>query len=256
MKGMEPNVVLMANDLCKTFSNESVQQHVLKNLNIVINQGDFVVIMGSSGSGKSTLLYALSGMENPTLGTVTIGGKEISKLSNDKLAVIRREHCGFVFQQNFLNNTMTVMENIMVSGLLKNKNRKEIKKRAMELLQQADLKEGTAGKYPTQLSGGEAQRVALVRGIINNPERLFADEPTGALNSANTLRVLDILTELNRQGQTIVMVTHDMKAARRGNRVLYLKDGVITDEVGLGMYEPQNEERHRKLRSFLDEMGW
>ena len=145
MKGMEPNVVLMANDLCKTFSNESVQQHVLKNLNIVINQGDFVVIMGSSGSGKSTLLYALSGMENPTLGTVTIGGKEISKLSNDKLAVIRREHCGFVFQQNFLNNTMTVMENIMVSGLLKNKNRKEIKKRAMELLQQADLKEGTAG---------------------------------------------------------------------------------------------------------------
>lgn len=253
---MESNVVLMATDLCKTFSNESVQQHVLKNLNIVINRGDFVVIMGSSGSGKSTLLYALSGMENPTLGTVTIGGKEISKLSNDKLAVIRREHCGFVFQQNFLNNTMTVMENIMVSGLLKNKNRKEIKKRAMELLQQADLKEETAGKYPTQLSGGEAQRVALVRGIINKPEILFADEPTGALNSANTLRVLDILTELNRQGQTIVMVTHDMKAARRGNRVLYLKDGVITDEVELGMYEPQNEERHRKLRSFLDEMGW
>lgn len=253
---MESNVVLMATDLCKTFSNESVQQHVLKNLNIVINRGDFVVIMGSSGSGKSTLLYALSGMENPTLGMVTIGGKEISKLSNDKLAVIRREHCGFVFQQNFLNNTMTVMENIMVSGLLKNKNRKEIKKRAMELLQQADLKEETAGKYPTQLSGGEAQRVALVRGIINKPEILFADEPTGALNSANTLRVLDILTELNRQGQTIVMVTHDMKAARRGNRVLYLKDGVITDEVELGMYEPQNEERHRKLRSFLDEMGW
>ena len=95
-----------------------------------------------------------------------------------------------------------------------------------------------------------------MRGIINKPEILIADEPTGALNSANTLRVLDILTELNRQGQTIVMVTHDMKAARRGNRVLYLKDGVITDEVGLGMYEPQNEERHRKLRSFLDEMGW
>lgn len=111
-------VILKAKDLCKTFSNESVQQHVLKNLNIEIDEGEFAVIMGSSGSGKSTLLYTLSGMERPTLGNIAIRGEEISGYSNDRLAVFRRKNCGFVFQQNYLNDTMTALDNIMVSGLL------------------------------------------------------------------------------------------------------------------------------------------
>lgn len=248
--------LLVVKDLCKTFSNGSVQQHVLKNLNLKINKGDFTVIMGSSGSGKSTLLYALSGMDKPSLGSIKYNQEEISKYSNDKLALFRRNHCGFVFQQNYLNDTMNVMDNILVSGLLVNKNKKEISNKALDLLKRVGLDEGTDKKFPTQLSGGEAQRVTIVRGIINSPEILFADEPTGALNSTNTINVLDILTELNNQGQSIVMVTHDMKAARRGNRVLYLKDGIIEEELNLGKYQTNDQERHQNLRDFLNRMGW
>lgn len=248
--------ILTAKDLCKTFSNESVQQHVLKNLNLSIGKGDFTVIMGNSGSGKSTLLYALSGMDRPTLGSISYQGEEISKYSNDRLAVFRRKHCGFVFQQNYLNDTMSVLDNVMVSGLLMNKDRKALAEKAKQRLLQVGLSEHTFHKFPTQLSGGEQQRVAMVRGIINSPEILFADEPTGALNSQNTELVLNVLTELNRQGQSIVMVTHDMRSARRGNRVLYLKDGVITGELELGAYEGGDRTRHERLRAFLQEMGW
>lgn len=248
--------ILTAKDLCKTFSNGSVQQHVLKNLNLSIEQGDFTVVMGSSGSGKSTLLYALSGMDRPTLGSIRYHDEEISGYSNDKLAVFRRNHCGFVFQQNYLNDTMSVLDNVLVSGLLVTKNRKELASRAKEKLLEVGLSEQSFSKFPGQLSGGEQQRTALVRGIINQPEILFADEPTGALNSENTERILKILTEFHENGQTIVMVTHDMKCARRGNRILYLKDGTITGELSLGSYVSGDKERHEKLRSFLQEMGW
>lgn len=250
------SAILKAKDLCKTFSNESMQQHVLKNLNVTIEKGDFTVIMGNSGSGKSTLLYALSGMDRPTLGSISYQGEEISGYSNDKLAVFRRKHCGFVFQQNYLNDTMSVLDNIMACGLLVSKNRKELAERAKTLLLQVGLSEAVFCKFPTQLSGGEQQRVAVVRGIINEPEILFADEPTGALNSQNTENVLNVFTQLNQKGQSIVMVTHDMKSARRGNRVLYLSDGVITGECNLGIYESKQPKRHEKLRNFLQEMGW
>ncbi len=248
--------ILTAKDLCKTFSNGSVQQHVLKNLNLSIIKGDFTVIMGNSGSGKSTLLYALSGMDRPTLGNIRYRAEEISKYTNDQLALFRRKHCGFIFQQNYLNDTMSVLDNVMVSGLLVTKDRKNLAMRAKELLLKAGLDETVYNKFPTQLSGGEQQRVAMVRGIINTPEILFADEPTGALNSKNTENVLNILTELNRNGQSIVMVTHDMKSARRGNRVLYLKDGVISGELHLGDYVSGDRKRHDMLRDFLREMGW
>lgn len=248
--------ILTVRDLSKTFSNESVQQHVLKNLNLSIYKGDYTVIMGNSGSGKSTLLYALSGMDRPTLGSISYHSEEISKYSNDKLAVFRRNHCGFVFQQNYLNDTMSALDNVMVSGLLVNKDRKALAARAKELLQKVEIGESDWKKFPTQLSGGQQQRVAVVRGVINAPEILFADEPTGALNSQNTANVLDILTELNREGQSIVMVTHSIDAALRGNRVIYLADGVIRDEINLGSYEGTNKERRTHLKAFLQEMGW
>ena len=250
------NKIIEARMLSKTFSNECVQQHVLKNLDIDIYEGDFTVIMGASGSGKSTLMYALSGIDKPTLGNITCMGEDITKLNNDQLAKFRRKYSGFVFQQNYLNDTMSVMDNIMVSGLLVSKDKKGIYKRACDLLEKVGLTQECYGKYPTQLSGGEAQRVAIVRGIINSPELLFADEPTGALNSTNTQHVLDVLTELNQQGQSIVMVTHDMKTARRGNRILYLKDGVIENELNLTKYVSGDEKRHAMVREFLDEMGW
>lgn len=248
--------LLEVKDLCKTFSNGSVQQHVLKNLNLEIYKGDFTIIMGSSGSGKSTLLYALSGMDKPTLGKIRYGNDEISQYSNDKLALFRRKHCGFIFQQNYLNDTMSVMDNIMVSGLLVQKDRKAIYNRACELLRKVNIGEESYNKYPGQLSGGEAQRVSIVRSVINSPEILFGDEPTGALNSQNTVNVLDVMTELNNQGQSIVMVTHDIKSARRGNRILYLRDGVIIDELRLDKYVSGDKERHVKVREFLEKMGW
>ena len=280
---MSKETVLTAKDLSKTFSNESVQQHVLKNLNLEIYKGDFTVIMGNSGSGKSTLLYALSGMDRPTLGTITYNvkdklekkckktnggsGVEISKFSNDCLAMFRRNHCGFVFQQNYLNDSMSALDNIMVCGLLKTKDRKALAEKSKKLLEKVEITSKDWNKFPTQLSGGQQQRVAVVRGVINQPEVLFADEPTGALNSQNTTNVLDILSDLNAQGQSIVMVTHTVKAAERANRVIYLADGVITDEIDLGPYlgdykdesNPNKEqavERHRRLKEFLSEMGW
>lgn len=249
-------VLLKAKDLCKTFSNESMQQHVLKNLNLEIRRGEFVVIMGNSGSGKSTLLYALSGMDRPTLGSVRYKEEEITDYSNDRLAVFRRENCGFVFQQNYLNDTMSVLDNIMVSGLLKSRDRKEIARKAEGLLKQVGLDERSFHKFPSQLSGGEAQRAAIVRGLINDPEILFADEPTGALNSANTENVLNVLSSLHEKGQTIVMVTHDIRSARRAERIKYLQDGVITGELELGNYVTGDAARHEKLRLFLKEMGW
>lgn len=250
------NVIISTNKLCKTFSNGGMQQHVLKNLDIEIFEGDFTIIMGSSGAGKSTLLYALSGMDKPTLGSIKFFDEEITKLSNDKLAVFRRANCGFVFQQMFLLDNMSILDNILMSGLLLSKDRKEITARAKELLIQVGLDETIWRKFPTQLSGGEVQRAAIVRALINQPKVIFADEPTGSLNSAAGKTVLDMLTEVNNKGQSVIMVTHDLKSARRGNRILYMRDGVIHGVCDLGKYISGDRERHIKLQGFLAEMGW
>lgn len=249
-------ILLKTEKLCKTFSNGGVQQHVLKNIDLELYRGDFTVIMGSSGAGKSTLLYALSGMDTPSLGTIAFGDEIISDLSQDGLAVFRRRHCGFVFQQIYLIDGMSVMDNVLSAGLLVGKDKKAIVARAKELFASVAISEDTQKKFPAQLSGGEAQRVGIVRALINSPELLFADEPTGALNSKTGLDVLDTLTKFNERGQSVVMVTHDMRSARRGNRILYLKDGVILGECNLGKYAHGDRERHDKLSAFLLSMGW
>ncbi len=250
------NTVISTEKLCKIFSNGGLQQHVLKNLDIDIYDGDFTVIMGSSGAGKSTLLYALSGMDKPTLGSIKFFDQEITKYSNDKLSVFRRNHCGFVFQQMFLLDNMSILDNILATGLLISSNRKEITERAKKLLAQVGLGEMIWNKFPTQLSGGEVQRAAIVRALINQPKVVFADEPTGALNTAAGKAVLDVLSEANDKGQNIIMVTHDIKSARRGNRILYIRDGVIHGVCDLGKYVSGDKERHVKLQAFLTEMGW
>jgi len=249
-------VILSTDKLCKTFSTGGVQQHVLKNLDIAIYDGDFTVIMGASGAGKSTLLYALSGMDKPTLGSIWFQDQEIGDLSNDQLAVFRRQNCGFVFQQMFLLDNMSVLDNILVSGLLVSRDRGEILKRAKDLLQKVGLEEPVWRKFPAQLSGGEIQRAAIVRALINQPKIVFADEPTGALNSSAGKSALDVLTQVNENGQNIIMVTHDLKSARRGNRILYIRDGVICGSCDLGAYVSGDRARHDRLNAFLTEMGW
>lgn len=249
-------ILLKTEHLSKSFSNGGSMQHVLKNIDLKLYRGDFTIIMGASGAGKSTLLYALSGMDTPTLGTITFGEKVISDLDSDGLAVFRRDHCGFVFQQIYLIDGMSVMDNVLSAGLLVSRDRNALVAKAGKLFDAVDISPETRRKFPTQISGGEAQRVGIVRALINSPEILFADEPTGALNSKTGLDVLDTLTAFNEQGQSVVMVTHDMRSARRGNRILYLKDGAVLGECDLGKYVSGDPGRHEKLSSFLKEMGW
>lgn len=248
--------ILTTQKLCKTFSNGGIQQHVLKNLDLTIYRGDFTVIMGASGAGKSTLMYALSGMDTPTLGTITFARDVISDMSADRLALFRRRHCGFVFQQIYLIDGMSVMDNVLAAGLLIQRDKKLLVEKAETLFDAVGLDADKRKKFPSQLSGGEAQRVGIVRALINSPEIVFADEPTGALNSQTGKDVLDTLTTVNRNGQSVIMITHDLRSARRGNRILYLKDGVILGECSLGKYVPNDAQRHAKLNAFLSDMGW
>ncbi len=249
--------IIKINKLSKTFSSGGKQLHIIKNMDFNISEGDFTIIMGSSGSGKSTLLYAVSGMDKPTLGDIYFGSQHISSMTHDQLAVFRRNNCGFVFQQIHLMDNMSVLDNILSSGLLVNRNKKVILERAKNLLLKVNLQEDLWLKFPSQLSGGEAQRVGIVRAIINNPKLLFADEPTGALNSASGAAVLDVFTQLHQGGQSIVMVTHDLKTAARGNRIVYLRDGAIVGELTQPQFgEDELPQRIERLQAFLEKMGW
>ena len=249
--------ILHTEKLCKSFSNGATQQHVIKNLDLEIMEGDFTVIMGASGSGKSTLLYALSGMDKPTLGKIFFGDTEIQDYSNDQLAVFRRKNCGFVFQSIYLLENQSVLDNVLTGAFAVQKNSPELIKRVKELLAKVGLDEKMQKKYPNQLSGGEAQRVGIVRAVINEPKILFADEPTGSLNSASGRDVLDIFTGIYENGQSIVMVTHDIRTALRGTRVIYLRDGKVVGEHRMVKYgEDDLKQRREKLTVFLDEMGW
>ncbi|MDO4863130.1 MAG: ABC transporter ATP-binding protein [Ruminococcus sp.] len=249
-------VIVKTEKLSKSFSVGGKQQHVIKNLDLEIYKGDFTVIMGSSGAGKSTLLYTLSGMDKPSLGRISYCGEDITDMSDDRLAVFRRNHCGFVFQQIHLVDSMSIMDNVISTGMLVGQKQKELKKKALGLFEKMGISEELTKKFPAQISGGEAQRAAMVRAVINDPDIVFADEPTGALNSAGVRAVLDVLTDINNSGQSVVMVTHDIKSARRGNRIIYLQDGGIMGECSLGRYVSGDEQRHEKIRRFLEDMGW
>ena len=253
---MPEKSMIKTEKLCKSFSVGGVQQHIIKNLDLDIYEGDFTVIMGSSGAGKSTLLYALSGMDRASLGRILFCDKDITHFTSDQLAIFRRRHWGFVFQQIHLIETMSVMDNVLSAGMLTGQNKKRLVQNAKQLFEQVGIHETLWRKFPNQLSGSEAQRAGIVRALINSPDMVFADEPTGALNSASSDAVLNVLTQVNRSGQSIVMVTHDMKSARRGNRIIYLKDGSICGECDLGSYVSGDRERHEKLQDFLHRMGW
>lgn len=182
--------------------------------------------------------------------------QELSNLSDDKLAIFRRKHCGFIFQQVFLIDSMSLMDNVLASGRLVENNYKEAAIQARNLFEQVGIDKNLWSKFPNQTSGGEAQRAGIVRALINHPQFIFADEPTGALNSSAGLVVLDLLSAVNKDGQNIVMVTHDINCALRGNRVLYLKDGTICGELDLGPYTEESDQRRTLLRDFLRQMGW
>lgn len=251
------NTILQGKKVSRVFRQGNREATVLDQIDLEIYEGDFTVIMGSSGAGKSTLLYALSGMDQISGGEVLYKGKKISGLKEKQMAKLRAEEFGFVFQQTNLVSNLTLLENVEVAGYVSRKgSTEEIRKRALELLKQMKLEEAK-NRYPSQVSGGEAQRSAIARAMIGQPGILFADEPTGALNRSNTTEVLNLLTELNQSGQTILMVTHDLRAAARGNRILYLEDGKVLDEQKLPVYsETREKTREERLSGWLSGLQW
>lgn len=254
---MTKNVILKAVNLCKSFASNGVQNHVLKNINLEIYKGDFTVVMGSSGSGKSTLLYCLSGMDRATSGEITFKDTRIDSMKEDKLAMLRRGSMGFVFQQMHLVANLTVLENISVAGYLKKGAKpKDVEKRALSLLETVGVSD-IAKRLPSQASGGEQQRAAIARALINSPELIFADEPTGALNSKSGIEVLDLMSEINAEGQSVLMVTHDVKAALRADRLIYIEDGKVAQVMQLPKYSAENlKAREEQVLSWLSSMGW
>lgn len=247
--------LLTAKEIVKTYPG--AQEPVLNRISAEIYLGDFTIIMGPSGAGKSTLLYALSGLDALSSGKVLYRDQELGTLSEKKLAELRSKEFGFVFQQTHLVSNLTLFENVAVAGYLeKGRSEKAVNERAESLLAQMHV-EKAKDRLPSQASGSEAQRAAIARAMINRPGLLFADEPTGALNRKNSEEVMNLLTALNQEGQSILMVTHDVKAAIRGTRILYLEDGKILDEISLPSFDAQAErEREEKVSAWLTSMSW
>lgn len=251
------NIILSAKGLCKSFAHNGGQIHILLHLDFDLYEGDFTVVMGASGSGKSTLLYALCGMDRATAGQVIYKGMDIVALDEKHLAKLRHGDFGFIFQQMHLVSNLSLYENIAVSGYLNKTNTSaHVKQRTKELL--AKMKLTSVGTHlPSQVSGGEQQRCAIARAVINQPKILFADEPTGALNRRNTIEVLNLLTELNQTGQSILMVTHDLRAALRATRIIYLEDGKIMGALSLPPFSLKEEKsRETQLNAWLNSMKW
>ncbi|WP_434168924.1 ABC transporter ATP-binding protein [Peribacillus frigoritolerans] len=229
---------------------------VINDMNLEIYEGDFTIIMGSSGAGKSTLLYAISTMDQYSQGKVELLGKDITSFKENQIANIRKNDIAFIFQGINLLPDMTLFENVAFNGYSPSKSKKSVNEKALSLLKKLGL-EKEVGKYPSEVSGGQKQRTAIARALINKPKIIFADEPTGALNSSVGTVVLDILTQLNNEGQSIVMVTHDLKAATRGNRIIYLKDGRIDGELNLDPFGEDNlKEREEAVYKFLNDKNW
>jgi putative ABC transport system ATP-binding protein len=251
------NIILQMRDLSKSYAHDGVQNHVLNHIDLDVYETEFTVIMGPSGSGKSTLLYCLSGMEKVSGGTVSYKGKEIQSLTEKQLAVLRRDDFGFIFQQIHLVSNLSLFENAAIPAYLKgDRSNREVNAQVEALLKRVHVTEA-ATRLPSQASGGEQQRAAIARALINRPGILFADEATGALNRSNTDAVLDLLTDFHVEGQSIVMVTHDARAALRGDRILYLLDGRIVGELRLPPYATdKSRDRETQVNTWLQSLAW
>ncbi|EPY6469966.1 ABC transporter ATP-binding protein [Clostridium sporogenes] len=227
MNSISGKIALEGKEITKEFKMGKESLMILKDISIKIKVGDFVSIMGPSGSGKSTLMYILGGLDKPSTGKVLMNGEDISKFNDDKQSVMRRRNIGFVFQFYNLIPNLNVEENILLPVLLDGNKTKDYKKELDNILEIVGLTERRK-HTPKELSGGQQQRVAIARALINNPEIIFADEPTGNLDSKTGTEIMELLRKINRENKkTIIMVTHSMETAEYGNRVVNIKDGGI-----------------------------
>ena len=230
---METNTIFEVKNLVKTFGdNDENQVHALNKVDLEIKKGEFSALVGPSGSGKTTLLNIMSGLENPTSGSVYLGGEDISHLSGDQLSDFRRDHIGFIFQAYNLIPVLTVKENIEYIMLLQGVDKNIRAQKVLDILKDVGL-EGKENRFPTQLSGGQQQRVAVARAIVSKPNIILADEPTANLDSKTGIALVDMMKDLNKKyGTTFVFSTHDPIIMERAKRLVTLKDGAIEkDEI-------------------------
>lgn len=250
--------IIEAKNLCKTYIADKRQNNVLKNVNLKVEKGEMVGIMGPSGSGKSTLLYCVSGMDKITSGEVIFDNKDISKLSKNELSALRLDKMGFIFQQMFMMKNLSILDNVLLPAIESKKetlSKKEKLMKAEYLMRKLGIIE-VADNDINEVSGGQLQRACIARSMINNPDILFADEPTGALNRQSSQEVMDELCKLNEEGTTIMMVTHDSKVAARCSRILYIVDGQIAGEFKNDNKALDKKEKERALNKWLMDMGW
>ncbi len=228
--------ILQVEGLEKEFSSVKI----LKGINFTLTSGEFVAIMGQSGSGKSTLLYTISGMDKATKGDIYFDGENIATLNDDQMSHLRLNKMGFIFQKSHLLRTLSIQDNIILPGFKsKTKTRKQVTEYAQELMKRTGI-DHISGHDINKVSGGQLQRAAICRALINDPKIIFGDEPTGSLNSSSSKEIMDIINEINQTGTTIMLVTHDPKVAARADRVIFLSDGNITDEMIQGKYQEKD----------------
>ncbi|MBZ5751290.1 ABC transporter ATP-binding protein [Metabacillus rhizolycopersici] len=233
--------------------------HILKDVNLDIEEGEFVSVMGPSGSGKTTLLYNVSGMDRITSGSVKFKGREIGSLKEEELAKIRLETMGFIFQDINLLKNLSLIDNVMFPALVsKDADKNAVHQKAKKLLEMTGI-EKLADHNITQGSGGQLQRFGICRALINNPDIIFGDEPTGALDSNSTAEIMSILAEINKKGTTVMLVTHDVKVAAKTERVLYMVDGNLVAQKKMRKYDAQHDdikEREESIMKWLVENGF
>ena len=249
---------LKVKNLCKTYIVNKKQNNVLRNINFEIKQGEMVAIMGPSGSGKTTLLYTVSGMDNITAGNIDFFGKEFNSLSDNEMSDVRLNEMGFVFQQMYMMKNLSIYDNIILPAYQsKKENRKDINEYALKLMHKLGISK-IADNDINEVSGGQLQRACICRSLINKPKIIFADEPTGALNRQSSSEVMEIFNKINEEGTSIMLVTHDLKVAAKCERILYIEDGNIKNEIQLGEFSQDINirERERKLSNWLMELGW
>ncbi len=251
--------ILDVKDLCKTYVINKRQNNVLKNVNFHVDEGEMIAVMGPSGSGKSTLLYAVSGMDCITAGEVKFCGKDITCMNLNELANLRLNEMGFIFQQMYMLKNLSVLDNIILPACQSDKireSRRETTERGCTLMRKLGIID-IADNDINEVSGGQLQRACICRSMINKPKMIFADEPTGALNRSSSDEVMEELNNLNADGTTIMLVTHDVKVAAKCTRILYIVDGNIKGEYNLDKYNKSKlHDRERALNGWLMEMGW
>lgn len=216
--------------ISKVYKMGKEQFVALNDVSLNVEKGEYVAVIGPSGSGKSTLMHIIGGLDTPTVGSVCIEGEDISKLNDKKLSNYRNEKIGFVFQAFNLENSQTALENVMMPLIFAGVKKSERKKRALEALDMVGLKDFYNHK-PNEMSGGQRQRVSIARALVNKPEILFADEPTGNLDSKSSESIMELFKEINDKGFTIIMVTHNPEEANKAKRVVKIMDGKITSDI-------------------------